>query len=135
MEVILTKIKPFDFITDISKEKKNLIKSAEFPKMAEKQYSAYLTNKAFSYFPDTVLFANEVNHNNLDNLLHHDFYFYEVRKKPRFSKWHTEKPSEDVNAVSEIFNINKDRAKEYLKLLSKEQLDTIKDLNNKGGKE
>ncbi len=128
-------IKPFDFITDLSSNKKNLIKNAENPALAVKDYSPFLINRGFSYFVDTIMAANEMNRTiDLPNLLQHDFYFYEVRKTKRWYSWPKKVVTEDVEAISKYYNINIDRAKEYLALMNSDQLGHIKRLLNKGGK-
>ena len=58
---------PFDFVNQIHHGKKDLI--AEDP-TAEKDYNAFIVNRALSFGHDTALFANEMNVNNhLDDSL------------------------------------------------------------------
>ena len=47
---------PFEFVKAIN-NKQNIIRDD----LDEKAYNPYMINRAFSYFPDTVLLANEMN--------------------------------------------------------------------------
>lgn len=61
------------------------------------EYNGFLTNRFFSYFPDTILFANEINHEKFGNIYFqtkqgkkslYDYYVNLVRKQKRFTgKW------------------------------------------------
>jgi hypothetical protein len=95
-----------------------------------------MVNKAFSYFPDTIMHANEMNRSyELDHLLQHDYYLNAVRAKKRFSKWHKPEVDDTVKLIAEAYNININRAREYLTLLSKEEIDIIKNKKKQGGRE
>jgi hypothetical protein len=124
----MTKLKPFDYVNDISYNKENLFNST-----TEKEYNPYLTNKAFSYFIDTILYANEMNKAVVDPKLQYDYYFYSIRKKKRFAKWHKPESDETVKIISKAYNININRAKEYAALLSEDDISMIKEIINNGG--
>lgn len=126
---------PFDFVNDLSYNKNDLIRSSENQEEMEKEYNPYIINKAFSYFIDTVLHANEMNRAVVDKKLQHDYYFYAISKKKRFSKWHKPQTDETVKIISEAYNINIQRAKEYLSLMSKDDIVMLKEIINNGGKE
>ena len=82
-------------------------------------YNAYLTNKFFSYHPDTLFFANEMNKAyKLTNEEQYLFYLYAITyKKKRFSKFHkAEKINNEITALMEKYSINKEVAKQYLKI-------------------
>lgn len=123
----MSKVSPFDFVNDLSQNKKYILEN-------EKDYNAYIINRAFSYFQDTVFHANEMNKAILlPAKLQHDFYFHSVKAKKRFSRWHKKLEDPDVEFIAQCYNINMTRAREYRKLLSDEQLDELKRLFNKGG--
>ena len=43
--------------------------------VAEKAYTSFMVNRGLSYFPDTILFANEMNvHHHIDHRLQFDFF-------------------------------------------------------------
>lgn len=49
----------FDYINDASYDKKDVLR--DVPDREEKRYPAYLVNRYFSFLPDTLFFANEMN--------------------------------------------------------------------------
>ena len=123
---------PFDFINAINLTKKNLFEDPQ----AEKDYNAWLVNKGLSYFPDTVLYANEMNRNwSIDKDLQFNFLLNTIPKKKRFSKWH-KKDVDTLNLtlVKEYFGYSSEKANKALNILSEEQLNMIKEKLYKGGK-
>ena len=125
---------PFDFVTDINLGKKDIITNSDNPELAEKTYNPYLTNKSLSYFQDTVHYANEMNmHSDLNHKMQYSFLLNIVRKRKRFSKWHKTTDDENLQAVIDYYGYSVKKAKEALKILSDEQLSTIKLKLSKGG--
>lgn len=125
---------PFDFVTDINLGKKDIITNSDNPELAEKTYNPYLTNKSLSYFQDTVHYANEMNmHSDLNHKMQYSFLLNIVRKRKRFSKWHKTIDDENLQAVIDYYGYSVKKAKEALKILSNEQLLTIKVKLSKGG--
>jgi hypothetical protein len=126
---------PFDIINDLSLGKKDLIRTSDNPELVEKTvFNAWLTNKQFSLFVDTVMYANEINmYHHLPNLLIHDFYKYSLRPKKRMTKWPKKISDGDIEIISQFYNISHRRAEEYLSLLSPEQIGTIKSQMETGG--
>lgn len=125
---------PFDFVTDINLGKKDIITNSDNPELAERTYNPYLTNKSLSYFPDTVHYANEMNmHSDLNHKMQYSFLLNIVRKRKRFSKWHKTIDDENLQAVIDYYGYSVKKAKEALKILSDEQLLTIKVKLSKGG--
>lgn len=125
---------PFDFVTSINTSKKNLMKGTENDKLAEETYSPWLTNKALSYFADTIHPANMMNCNHhLDNKLQYSFLINIVRPSKRFSKWVKKEKDEDLEAIMEHFGYNRQKAKTALELLTPDQIKTIKKKLDKGG--
>ena len=126
-------MKPFDYINSINFTKKNLMKGSENDELAEKGYVPYITNKTLSYFTDTLLYANEMNrYHFLDNRLQYEFYLNSIRKKKRFAKWAKADDNDDLSMISEFYQISLSKAKEAIKILSPEQIKTIKDKMEQG---
>lgn len=124
------KVTPFTFITAVSETKKDIIK--ENPDI-EKDYNAYIVNKGFSYFPDSVLFANELNlHAGIPAISQYYYYMASLRKRKRFSKWHKLEKNEDLELVQRVYNVRAEVGKQYLKILSKEDLDVLRKLTETG---
>jgi hypothetical protein len=123
---------PFDFLNSINDTKKDLIK--EDPQV-EKDYAPFIANKSLSYFHDTLFFANEMNLNyHLPKKMQYDFLLYSITKKKRFSKWHKADKVDLVDLLCREYSYSKKRAIEVIDLLSKEQIDLIKEKYNTGGR-
>ena len=123
---------PFDFINAINLTKKNLFEDPQ----AEKDYLPFLVNRGLSYFPDTVLYANEMNRNSgIPKDWQFSLFLNTIPKKKRFSKWHKkDADSESLILVKEYFGYSSEKALEALSILSDEQLAMIKEKLYKGGK-
>lgn len=123
---------PFDYVNAINAGK-DIIRDSDSPEAAERGYNPYIANRALSYHPDTVMFANEMNVNHwADGLLQYDYLINTVRKRKRFSKWF--KPdSEDLEVIKEYYKVGPDLAKQYLRVLSSDQLADLKKRIIKGG--
>jgi len=122
---------PFEFVKAIN-NKKNIIRDD----LDEKAYNAYMVNHSFSYFPDTVLLANEMNfYHNIDSKLQNDFFINTIRKNPkRFSKWNKVVADDGFEAVKEYYGYSNEKARSALSLLSTEQIDIIKKKVDHGGR-
>ena len=118
---------PFEFIKSISSSKKDIMEN-------EKDYNAFMINRGLSYFPDTVIYANEMNKfHHLDSRLQYLFLINIVRKRNRFSKWNKSIESENINAIKRYYDYSNEKARDVLPLLSNENLNTIKRKINHGG--
>lgn len=125
---------PFDFINAINSNK-DIIRESEDPERTEKEYSAFMVNRGLSYFPDTVLYANEMNMlAQLDGLLQFDYLLNSIRPRKRFSKWAKRREDSDVEAVREYFGYGYKKAQQALTVLSTQQLQELKQKLEKGGK-
>lgn len=97
-------------------------------------YNSWRTNRYFSNFIDTIFSVNEMNiHYDLDSKLQYDYLFYSVYGKKRFYKRKTVVKDDNFSLVQQYYKYNNARTKEALKLLSAEQLDIIKQKQQKGG--
>lgn len=103
---------------------------------AEKEYQPFIVNKGLSFNKETLFFANAINiASGLSKKQQFDFYYLGVPKGKRYSSWEKkELPSDDVVAVRDFFNINNERAKEVLSIITNDQLLCIKQKMKKGGK-
>ena len=117
---------PFDFMNAVSFTKADIIKDNDNPELIEKQYNAYIVNRGFTNFEDTILHANEMNQRHeLFQAAQFDYYRAVLRKRKRFSKW--PKADKDINldAIQEVYQCNRTVAKQYLKVLNEEQLKDV----------
>ena len=114
---------PFEYSNAINYTKKNIM----IDDITEKAYSSYMINRQLSYFPDTVLAANEMNRNHhLDNRLQFDFFINIVKKKKRFSKWSKPEEISDLNVVKEYYGYSNEKAKSVLSLFTDEHLTELR---------
>lgn len=122
---------PFDFVKEIHHGKNDLI--ADDPEL-EKEYKAFIVNRALSFGHDTALYANEMNVNNhLDPALQFSFLLNTIRPKKRFNKWLKRENDEHLSHVQEYYNCSYAKARDYVKVLSDAQLKMIRDRLDKGG--
>ena len=124
----------FDYVNAINFTKKDLMTGTENDELAEAGYSPFLTNRGLSYFPDTILYANEMNmHHHLDNKLQFHYLINTIRPKKRFSKWAKRQDSESFAIVKEYFKYNNTKTEQALAILSPDQIKIIKKKLNTGG--
>ena len=124
-------ISPFDFVKSINDTKENLITDD----WSEDQYNAFIVNKALSFTPDTIIYANEMNSRpHLAKSLQYNFLINIVRKKKRFSKWIKKEKIEAIEIVKEYYGYNTEKARKAVSILSEKQIENIKERMYKGGK-
>jgi len=123
--------KPFDYVNAILQSKKQLI----VDEITEKEYAPFLTNRSLSNHKDCVLFANEMNRrHHLDKKLQNDFLLNTIRSMKRpFAKWAKAEKNDDLECIKLAFSLSNVKAHEALRLLSKEQIQQIKEETQKGG--
>jgi hypothetical protein len=121
-------ISPFDFVKAINKHE-DIIAQAEDPEAVEAAYVPYLINKAFSYYPDTIFFANEINLNNgVPKKMQNDYYLNSIRPTHRYAPWHKRVKTDEIQAIQDFYQCNFHRAQAILRLLSNEELKYIIEL-------
>jgi len=125
----LTELK--DWLNSINQTKKNLID--EDPSV-EKSYPPYIINRCLSGHLDAVMFANEMNmYSFLPKKMQYDFFINTLRTKRRFSPWIRKDLVDNLDCVKRYYGYSNEKAKQALKILSKEQLDFIKSKFEIGG--
>lgn len=122
---------PFEYVNAINSTKKDIM----VDDIAEKQYNAFMVNRSLSYFPETVLLANEMNRrHHTDNRLQFQFLINTIRKGKRFSKWVKPEEADSLEVIKEYYGYSNEKAKSVLPLLSYDQVETIKRRIYKGGR-
>lgn len=97
-------------------------------------YKPFIINKCLSGNIDCILFVNEMNmYNFLPKKMQYDFFINSLRKKRRFSPWMSKNKIEDVEYVKKYYKYSDEKAYQALKILSKEQLQFIKQKFDTGG--
>jgi len=122
-----------DYLNAINHEKTPLMDTED--EMWEKKYSPFIINKCLAPFPDTIHLVNEMNlHNHLDSKLQFDFLLNTVRTRKRYTPWMKASKTKNLEYVKEYYGYNNEKARSALKLLSDEQIKTIKSSLDKGGR-
>jgi len=110
----------------------------------EFKYSKWRTNTILSNHKDTIDVAQKMNQNHhLSDKLHYHFLFYKVHKQKRYGKKKTdqdkklekqlEQEAKIISLIQDYYKYNVVRAKEAYKILTKDQLELIRQKQEKGG--
>lgn len=119
----------FKYLDSISYTKKDV-----YEEYGEKDYVPFLINKGLSYFPDTILYANDMNfYNFLDKKLQYHYLINSIRPRKRFSKWSKPVNDDRIDLIIEYYRCSRQKAKTILSLLNNEQLKIIQKEVHKGG--
>ena len=121
-----------DWLNSINFTKENLI---EDPSVV-KEYPPYIVNRCLSGHIDCIMYANEMNrYPHLDKDMQYSFYLNTLRKKKRFSPWLRKDKVTDLQSVKQYYGYSNEKASQALKILSKQQLDYIKQRLEIGGRQ
>ena len=122
-----------DWLNSINFNKNNLIE--EDPSVI-KDYAPYIINRCLSGNLDCIMFVNEMNkYSFLDKDIQYTFYLNTLRKKKRFSPWLRKDKVTDLQSVKQYYGYSNEKASQALKILSKQQLDYIKQRLETGGRQ
>lgn len=115
---------PFDYVNCINSKKENMMHEND---ENEKFYDPFLTNRALSYFPDSLLYANEMNSRHfLDKKMQHDYLYHGVSKKKRFSKWATRNTNGNIEFLVRVYECSKSKAEEISEVLGESLVEQLK---------
>ena len=113
---------PFDWVKSISETKENLLDTRE-----SNAYNPYIVNKSLSHQIDCLLFSNEMNSRHfLDKDIQYKFLLNSIRKRKRSHFWVKQEKLDIITYIKQYYNYSTDKAYQALKLLSKDQIDYIK---------
>ena len=123
-----------DYLNAINFDKKPLLDTDD--ETWTKKYPPYVINKCLSMFYDCIAQANEMNgYHFLDKKVQFDFYINSIRKRKRFGgKWLSQTKLKDIEYVKEYYGYSNEKAKQALNILTKEQIEVIKESLKKGGR-
>ena len=125
---------PFDFVNAITHNKKQLMTGTENDELAESSYVPFVVNKALSYFPDTILHANEMNrYSSADHKLQFSYLLNTIRPAKRFAKWVKREDNESVELVKQFYGYSTEKAVQVVSLLTSDNLHYIKQKLERGG--
>ena len=123
-----------DWLTSVNFSKEDL-RDREDGEMWMKKYPSYIVNRCLSGHVDCVLLVNEMNRwYGLDNDLQYSFYLNTLRKKRRFSPWQKKEQVEDFDLIKKYFKYSDEKARDALRILTKDQIELIRSKMNTGGK-
>ena len=123
------KVTLFDFIKDISQNKKGIMNEE-----TQKYYKPFMINKYLSMDVTTILYAAEINQRPyMPKEMQYDYYMSAIDKRNRFFKYVKETSDENLAVVREYFGYGKKKAKEALSILSDDDIEYMKRRLNKGG--
>ena len=123
-----------DYLNAINHTKERLMDTED--EEWEKKYPPFIVNKCLAPFQDTILLVNEMNqYPNVDKKLQFDFFINSLRPRKRFTPWVKAKKLDDIEYVKEFYGYNNEKAKVALTILNDDQIATIKQKLNKGGKQ
>ena len=122
-----------DWLNSINFNKNNFI---EEDPSAIKDYPPYIINRCLSGHLDCIMYANEMNkYSFLDKDMQYIFYLNTLRKKKRFSPWLRKDKVTDLQSVKQYYGYSNEKASQALKILSKQQLEFIKQRLEVGGRQ
>ena len=120
-----------DWLNSINFSKKNLLE--EDPSLI-KEYVPFVINKCLSGEIDTIMYVNEMNINHhLDKDIQYSFYLNSLRKRKRYSPWIYKDKIKDLDCIKSYYGYSNEKAKQALRVLTKEQLNFIKSKSETGG--
>ena len=121
-----------DYLNSINHTKEDLRERGED---WMRKYPPYIVNRCVSGHLDTVMYANEMNRMHfLDKDLQYSFYLNSLRKKRRFSPWQRKEKIDDLALIKNYFGYSDEKARDALRILTKDQIELIKTKMNTGGK-
>ena len=121
-----------DYLYSINQSKKSILNDDAY---GQRWYPPYIVNRCLSSFTDTILYVNEINKNShLPKKLQYYFLLNSVKPRKRFSPWARKDSIDYLEVVKEYYGYNDDKALQALRILTKDQLDHITKVLNKGGR-
>lgn len=121
----------WDYMKAINDTKEDVIVDEE----TEKGYVPFIINRGLSYFPDTILYANEMNQRAAtDKAMQFSYLKESIRKRKRYSKWFKKEEQENIDLIIKYYNVSRAKALNMLPILTPENIAEIKRLYNEGGK-
>ena len=119
-----------DWLNSINFTKENLMEDQS----VKKDYAPFIINRCLSGHIDCILYTNEMNkYHFLDKDMQYSFYLNSLRKRKRFSPWLRKDKVTDLECVKQYYGYSNEKASQALKILSKEQINFIKQRLDTGG--
>lgn len=101
----------------------------------EKEYTPFVVNRCLSYFPDTIMYVNEMNTRpGIDKKMHYDYLRHSLRPQKRFSKWLKKETDPNLELIKKHYKYSTKQAQEAIKLLTESDIEDIRKLYDVGGR-
>ena len=121
-----------EYLNAINFTKKDLMDSED--ELWKKKYPAFIVNKLLSAFSDTIMLVNEMNRNHfIDKDMQFQFLLNSIRTKKRYSPFLRASKLKEIECVKEYYGYSNDKAKSALDILTKDEINLIKEKLFKGG--
>ena len=100
-----------------------------------KDYKPFVVNRALSYHMDCILYVNEMNiYTGIDQDMQYSYLLNTIRPmKRKFQPWQKSEVDKDIECVKQYFGYSNEKAKDALRILTKEQIADIRAKTTKGG--
>jgi len=130
---------PFDFVKNVNKGKsgENLFQNETADnnegqndvESFSKNYTPFIINRALSYFPDSALFANEMNrYAHLAPKMQYDFLRNTLRPRNRYSKWQKKaEANDDVKLIQMKYNCSREKAEMFYPIFPESELKKLRE--------
>tara|TARA_B100001094_G_scaffold333124_1_gene408808 strand:- start:37732 stop:38121 length:390 start_codon:yes stop_codon:yes gene_type:complete len=124
-----------DYLKSINHSKKSMRELGDDFQSVKKGYAPFVINRCLSFFPDTLMQANNMNVNHhLDKEMQYEYLRHAVRKRNRFSPWLKKNKPENLDAIKEYFGYSDQKAVEALQVLKESDVEKIIKELSKGGR-
>lgn len=119
-------VSPFEFVNAINGSKEDLFETRGY---SASDYNAFIINRQFSYFPDTIFIANAANQlSNAPSKSQFDFYRFLVDPRRRYAKWGKPVKHEYLEILMKTYEISLNKALDIIDLFSKEELEELSEI-------
>jgi hypothetical protein len=116
-----------DWLNSINFTKENLSENIQ-------DYPPYIINRCLSAHIDCIMYVNEMNMSHyLEKDMQYSFYLNSLRKRKRFSPWLRKDKVTDLECIKQYYGYSNEKASQALKILTKEQINFIKQRLDIGG--
>lgn len=122
----------FDFVnavtgSDAAGSIKNNLLATDDPEVT-KAFDAFMTRRAMAQNIDTVVCAAQMNlMHSVDDWMQWNYAFHSIPAKKRYGKWAKKSAADpDILLISDFYQINHEKAAEYLAFLTDEQIKELR---------
>lgn len=122
-----------DFLNSINSTKESLFETDN--ELADKKYQPFIINRCLSYFPDTLLYVNDMNMRAaLPHKMQNDYLIHSIAPRKRFSKWLKPNIEEALDVIKKYYGFGNREAMEAMSLLSEQEIEELRKRMDVGGK-